>query len=93
MLARILGIGGGLVMLAAAGDAWKQMPDGTMPLTDRMPELLASLALMVYGIFGPALARTFAGGTKGFLLDFLRKNLLAQPERATDLPILDAEMR
>lgn len=91
VVARIIGIGAGMVLLVETVRAWGQF--GILHGADRIPVLLAPLALVGYGVLYPIIARLLAGGSEAFLLDFLRKNLLAQVDQADDLPVLDSMMR
>jgi hypothetical protein len=93
LLSRILGIGGALFAAFEIIGMWGELRSGTAPLTDLWLEILVPLVLVAYGIFAPAIARLFAAGTESFLLDFMRKNLLAQADQAQDIPILDSAMR
>ena len=93
LLARILGIGGALFGAFEVIGMWEELRSGTVTVSDHLLEILVPLALIAYGIFGPAIARSFASGTEAFLLDFMRKNFLAQAELHEDLPILDSALR
>jgi hypothetical protein len=93
LLARMLGVIGALVLCCQIIGMWQGLQAGTTPVTDLLPEILLPLVLVAYGIFAPAIARLFADGTEAFLLDFMRKNFLAQMDQAEELPILDSVMR
>jgi len=93
VLSRVLGIGGGLLLFAEYSWVWRELRDGTVLLNDVLPQFLMPAALVAYGIFFPAVARMLAGGSEAFLLDFMRKNLLAQSDAEPELPILDSAMR
>jgi hypothetical protein len=84
LLARVGGIGMGMLMLIGEFGMRQELQLGA---------ILVAVALILYGFLFTAVARLFAGGTEAFLLDFLRKNLLAQVDQAEDLPILDSAMR